>query len=280
MLSYLTQIIQRTRAARHWNSLGVDLSADAVAVSARFGVPWRSASPGSLTPRQLEFLAKTLRGHRAEQPCWANERYRQHALSSVAEHFADDWDCCVQALHAVYTLNPGSMRRIDRIIRDHVESRTGTHPPSRYQTRGWNPAEALAFMGDSDTFWRCYRASDTVRWFSVELPIKPQSEMAIWNRSGYRIYGHRGCARSLSFRRIVEADEAPHYAESFMHAARPLIDRVAPTADATTLWNAVHKQVDFEGYVGSLRAKFRKHILQGDHGAKHTVEYALDLEHP
>ena len=111
-----------------------------------------------LSRKQREFLVDTLRGQQPEQPCWANEALRNHALDAAVERFKGEWNWCLQAVMAVYFINPGSIEEIDRIVAEHVESRWGRFPPELFAGWGWNPADAAKFDGDADRYWRCYRA--------------------------------------------------------------------------------------------------------------------------
>jgi hypothetical protein len=101
------------------------MSADAVAQMGR-SIPSGSSLPlGKLSPDHHRFLEKTLRGQRAEQPCWAREDFRNHALKAAVANFSDDWNWCVQVTHAIYSLNPKSIHQIDSIVGQHLESRAG-----------------------------------------------------------------------------------------------------------------------------------------------------------
>jgi hypothetical protein len=106
------------------------------------------------SPRMQQLLAETLRGTLGDQVSWTDEVLRNHALLSVTETFADDSNWCVQEMLTIYLLNPTSIEQIDRIIAEHVESRDGTIPPHLYEGRGWNPADAVYFNGDTHRFWR------------------------------------------------------------------------------------------------------------------------------
>jgi len=157
-----------------------------------------------LSRKQREFLAETLRGQLPEQPCWANRALRDHTLEAAIERFNGEWNWCLQAVLAVYFLNPGSIGEIDRIIAEHVESRSGRFPPELFAMSGWNPAEVANFDGEAHRYWRCYHVCAEDQWASLEIFLNPAAPTDYLKQSGYDYSGSRGCVRHISLQRDAD----------------------------------------------------------------------------
>lgn len=213
------------------------------------------------SPRMQQLLADTLRGSLGDQVSWTDETLRDHTLRAVAEQFADDVNWCVQVMLTVYLLNPTSIEQIDRIIAEHVESRDGTFPPELYEGRGWNPAEAIYFIGDTHRYWRIYRAYTAGDWSAIDGLIKTGEGTNPWASSGYRLSGTRGCVRHLELTHSVDLNAAPGYAETFLRSARRFVSKALKNPDADDLWQAVRQQADYDGHIGPVRVRFFARIV-------------------
>jgi hypothetical protein len=239
----------------------------------------RAAPVAALSAKEHQFLADTLRGNRPEQPCWANEDFQKHALTSVVEKFTNDFNWCLQVIIAIYLINPDSFRELDRIITEHVESRTGIFPPELSQGRGWNPAAALYFNSDARRYWRCYRAYTSEDWSSVEVWRYPTTRSDLRHQSGYRFEGTRGCVRRLELRHDVVLEDAASYAKRFVASGRRLLYKACRRIDTPELWSAIREQTLYDGQVDAVRVQFQALNLHPDRGEKPERRFRLMLEH-
>src|SRR6185437_10103136 len=176
------------------------------------------------------------------QPCWVDEALRKHTLDAAMEHFHGDWNWCLQAVLAVYFLSPGSMAEIDRIITEHVESRSGRFPPALFEGRGWNPAEAANFDGEAHRYWRGYRACADDQWASLEIFLKPETPADYLKQSGYDYSESRGCVRHIELRREADVEAAAECAEAFLASAQHLLSNALGPTDMASLWQAIRQQ--------------------------------------
>jgi len=206
--------------------------------------------------KQREFLSDALRGQQPEQPCWADEALRKHTLDTAMEHFHGDWNWCLQAVLAVYFINPGSMAEIDRIMAEHVESRTGRFPPELFEGRGWNPAEAANFDGEAHRYWRGYRACADDQWASLEIFLKPETPADYLKQSGYDYSGSRGCVRHIELRREADVEASAECAEAFLLSAQHLVSNALRAAELETLWQAMRQQTSHEETSGPVHLVF------------------------
>jgi len=275
MRNLLRSLLDRAAWARFWSLSGSSLSAHAVAVSGQLEQTKTGVDHSTLAER---IVLNTLRGYRKEQPCWANRAFRTHALEATLKCFADDLNWSVQAANAIYTLNPKSIRQIDRIIAEHSESRSGIFPPGLHEGRGWSPAAATWFCGDRNVYWRAYRAYSRLHWASIEVVRSPTNTSNIFQQSGYGFSGTRGCVNRLQLSLDVDAQDADAYAETFISAASGLIQNACCDSSPESLWNAVRQHVPYQGRLESTNAAFNKVFLQPDPGQKAQWRFSLTLD--
>jgi hypothetical protein len=207
--------------------------------------------------KQREFLAEALHGQQPEQPCWADEALRQHTLDAAMKHFRGDWIWCLQAVLAVYFLNPRSIEEVDRIMAEHVESRSGRFPPELFEGRGWNPAEAANFDGEAHRYRRCYRACADDAWALLEILRKPATPTDLLTQSGYDYSGSRGCVRHISLVREADVAASAACAAAFIASARQLLSNALGNIALDPLWQAIRQQVPHDGRAGAARLDFR-----------------------
>jgi hypothetical protein len=238
---------------------------------------WRSLSRARLSRKQREFLADTLRGHQPEQLCWANPDLRNHTLQTVAGLFGDDWNWCLQVTMAVYFIAPGSREEIDRIIAEHVESRSGSFPSELFEGKGWNPAQAVNFDAETAQYWRCYRAYEKNGWSSFELPRNPVALADLWKQSGYSYAGTRGCVRKLTLRQEVDEPVAAKFARAFMTSAERVLFNALGNSNLDALRQAVLQRTSYDGNSGPARMAFRMSGYQ-EPGEKPRQIFTLTVE--
>ncbi len=217
----------------------------------------RWLSSRTFSSKQREFLADALRGQQPEQACWANEDMRIHVLEAAMEHFHGDWNWCLQAVLAVYFINPGSVQEIDQIIAEHVESRSGRFPPELFAGRGWNPAEVVNFDGGAGKYWRCFRACADDQWASLEIFLKPATPSDYLKQSGYSYSGSRGCVRNIALRREGDAEAGVECAEVFIASVQHLLSNALGDAPPESLVQAVRQRTSYDGSAGPVRLAFR-----------------------
>lgn len=238
----------------------------------------RWLSSRTFSRKQREFLVDTLRGQQPEQPCWANEALRNHALEAAMEHFHGDWNWCLQAVLAVYFLSPGSVGEIDRIMAEHVESRSGRFPPELFEGRGWSPAKAANFDGEAHRYWRGYHACADDQWASLEIFLKPETPADYLKQSGYSYSGSRGCVRHIELRREADVEAAAECAESFIASARHLLSNALGPAELESLWQAVRQHTSYDEDSGSAHLVFRTDEYE-DRGQLPRRTFRLTLDH-
>jgi hypothetical protein len=237
---------------------------------------WLSAR--TFSRKQREFLVDALRGQQPEQACWADETLRNHALQTAMEHFHGDWNWCLQAVLAVYFINPGSMAEIDRIMAEHVESRSGRFPPEQFEGHGWNPAEAADFDGEAHRYWRGYHACADDQWASLEIFRKPDTPSDYLKQSGYSYSGSRGCVRHIALLREADVEAAAECAEAFVASAQRLLSHALGPAKLESLWQAVLQQTPYDETSGSVHLVFRTDEYE-DRGQPPRRTFRLMLDH-
>jgi hypothetical protein len=228
--------------------------------------------------KQRDFLADSLRGQQPEQPCWADEALRRHTLDAAMKHFRGDWLWCLQAVLAVYFISPKSMAEVDRIMAEHVESRSGRFPPELFQGRGWNPADAANFDGEGPRYWRCYHACSDDAWALLEVLRKPATPADLLTQSGYDYSGLRGCVRHLSLARESDVDVAAACAEAFIASAGHLLTNALGDIALEPLWQAVRQKASYDASVGPVRLGFRTDDYQ-ERGTAPRRTFRLTLDH-
>jgi hypothetical protein len=145
---------------------------------------------------------------------------------------------------------------------------------------GWNPADALTFPGDEDTYWRCYRACNSQDWFSVEIRRHVHEDKDLSDRSGYQVHGWRGCVRSIALRSVVNVNEIADYSETFLNLAARIVSRAAPGADSGQLLQAISQKTSFSGIVGRMHTSFELYYLPTDRGERPQAQFTLTCAHP
>jgi hypothetical protein len=236
-------------------------------------------SPQRLSRKQREFLADALRGHQPEQACWANETLRNHTLRTAEDRFQGEWIWCLQAVLAVYFINPGSVEEIDRIVAEHVESLSGRFPPELFAGRGWNPADAVNFDGEAHRYWRGYRACGDDEWALLEIFLKPATSADYLTQSGYSFSGSRGCVRHIGLRREADAEAAAECAETFIASAQRLLSNALGDRALEPLWQAIRQQTPHDEYAGPVRLAFRTDEYQErGYPPRRTFHLTLDRE--
>jgi len=238
----------------------------------------RWLSSHTFSRKQREFLVDALRGQQPEQPCWADETLRNRTLDVAMEHFHGDWNWCLQAVLAVYFLNPGSVAEIDRIMAEHVESRSGRFPPELFEGRGWNPAEAANFDGEAHRYWRGYRACADDQWASLEIFIKPKTPADYLKQSGYDYSGSRGCVRHIELRRGADVEAAAECAEAFAATAKRVLSNALGHAKLDALWQVIRRQMPYDGTSGPVHLVFRTDDYE-DRGQPPRRTFRLTLDH-
>jgi len=236
---------------------------------------WLSAR--TFSRKQREFLVDALRGQQPEQACWADETLRTHALEAAMEHFHGDWDWCLQAVLAVYFINPRSMAEIDRIMAEHVESRSGRFPPELFEGRGWNPADAADFDGEAHRYWRGYHACADDQWALLEIFLKPKTPADYLKQSGYSYSGSRGCVRHIALLREADVEVVAECTEAFVASAQRLLSHALRPAKLESLWQAVRQHTSYDETCGPARLVFRTEEYQErGHPPRRTFRLALD----
>ena len=224
-------------------------------------------------------VSNVLRENRPEQASWANEELRQQVLEAIWRDFGDHLEWSIQAALAIFFLNPRSSKQVEVILARHLESRRGAFPARHYRNRGWNPAKAASFDGDSGQFWRCYRAYAPGQWTSFEMIRRPVSPADLWRQSGYGFRGWRGCVRKLELDHCVDTADVPDYCGTFVAAASALIRRACSVAASAALTEAILSRSAFEEQVGPVQVSFRMVFLQPDHHGEGQFSFSLRLTH-
>jgi len=237
---------------------------------------WLSAR--TFSRKQREFLVDALRGQQPEQACWADETLRNHALQTAMEHFHGDWNWCLQAVLAVYFINPRSMAEIDRIMAEHVESRSGRFPPELFEGRGWNPADVADFDGEAHRYWRGYHACADDHWASLEIFLKPKTPADYLKQSGYSYSGSRGCVRHITLLREADVEAAADCAEAFLVSAQHLLSNALGPTELKSLWQAMRQQMSYEETSGPMHLVFRTDDYQ-ERGQAPRRTFRLTLDH-
>jgi hypothetical protein len=179
---------------------------------------------------------------------------------------------------AVYFINPGSMVEIDRIMAEHVESRSGRFPPELFEGRGWNPAGAANFDGEAHRYWRGYHACADDEWALLEIFLKPATATDYLKQSGYNYSGSRGCVRHISLLREADVEAAAECAEAFIVSARHLLSNTLGTTELEALWQAMRQQASYDWIYGPVRLVFRTDDYQ-ERGQAPRRTFRLTLDH-
>ncbi len=237
---------------------------------------WLSAR--TLSRKQREFLTDTLRGQQPEQTCWADERLRNHALETAMERFHGDWNWCLQAVLAVYFINPGTIEEIDRIMAEHVESRSGRFPPELFEGRGWNPADAANFDGEAHRYWRGYRACADDQWALLEILLKPETPTDYLKQSGYSYSGSRGCVRHIDLLREADVEAAAECAEAFVMSAQHLLSNALGPTELESFWQAMRQQTTHDETSEPVHLVFRTEDYE-ERGQAPRRTFRLTLDH-
>lgn len=177
--------------------------------------------------QQLSALLSCLKGS-GDQISWTDLELQKQTVLLVWDYFCDDWFWCIQAMLAIYFINPTSIEQITDILEEHNQSRFGLFPQDLYEGKGWSPADALNFVDDSKRYLRCYRAYTNTDWTSFALRSDTKDLAELWKDSGYKFTGTKGCVKELTLSFTVLKEEAEARIPEFVSHAERLLDRACP----------------------------------------------------
>ncbi len=222
-------------------------------------------------------LANTLKGC-GDQICWTDEALRRHVLRRVNLLFGDDPHWCTLVTSAIYLLDPRSIVEIEQILDAHVESRSGAYASELFEGKGWNPARAIFFNGDSYVFGRAYVASSKETWRAVEYARNP-AKTGFGANSGFDVSGRRGCVTRLVLRRSVGVEKAEALGETFLRLSRRLTTSALRDFVPDALSEAIRGRKPFDENVGPVRVRFHAVIAMTDPREPSACEFSLSFDH-
>jgi hypothetical protein len=236
------------------------------------------------TLQARQHILQLLKGSWGTEPCWTDEKLRNHIVESVDAAFAIDDFWRTQILISFYLDKKLTTSIVDQQISDARDIHDGAAPQGLCGVgKGWNPVSIMRCIKKATGFTYAFVPLYQPIWqsrFSPEsnTPDDVFDKQTISPLVSYE--GTRGCVRKL-----VLAVEAPVDAEDeCLSRFLGLYKKITPDFFAGNsdkdLRTAINARADFASVVGDVATRFTWRLPQTDGGERAKRVAQLFLSHP